>query len=154
MVWPAFSGGVGCTRGLGRHNDPMLTKEPTNKTPEPSDVLRPDIQALVVLIVAVLLAGIAAIWWADGGFQGHVVEIDKAASLTARFEVDVNTADESELKQLPGIGPTLSRRIVELRATSGPFRRVNDLDRVKGIGAKKIERMRPYLCPFDQDVAR
>ena len=65
---------------------------------------------------------------------------------TARL--NVNTATASELELLPGIGPALAGRIVEDREVNGTFNSVDDLDRVKGIGPKTIERIRA-LCTVD-----
>ena len=67
------------------------------------------------------------------------------ASGTASLRIDVNTAPASELELLPRIGPTLSARIVEDRASRGPFRRVEDLDRGRGIGPKTVELLRPHV---------
>jgi competence protein ComEA len=58
--------------------------------------------------------------------------------------IDVNHATVAELRRLPGIGPTLSQRIVETREEK-PFRSVEDLRRVRGIGAKTVERLRPHV---------
>lgn len=58
--------------------------------------------------------------------------------------IDVNRATAQELRRLPGIGPTLSQRIIETREGK-PFRAVEDLRRVRGIGAKTLERLRPYV---------
>jgi competence protein ComEA len=49
--------------------------------------------------------------------------------------VSVNTASEAELDQLPGIGPALARAIVAERTAHGPFRTLEDLRRVRGLGA-------------------
>jgi competence protein ComEA len=70
----------------------------------------------------------------------------KKAALAER--IDVNHATAEELRGLPGIGPTLSQRIVEARAKQ-PFRSVEDLRRVRGIGAKTLERLRPYVVVGD-----
>ncbi len=59
--------------------------------------------------------------------------------------VDVNRATEAELDALPGIGPALARRIVEYRRTHGPFRRVEDLLEVPGIGPAKLQALRPLI---------
>jgi len=56
--------------------------------------------------------------------------------------VNVNTAGVEELQALPRIGPALARRIVEFRRKAGPFRRVEDLLAVRGIGPKLLERLR------------
>ncbi len=55
--------------------------------------------------------------------------------------VDVNRASEPELMRLPGVGPTLARRIVLAR----PFTSVDDLGRVKGVGAKTLDGVRPFV---------
>jgi competence protein ComEA len=68
--------------------------------------------------------------------------VRKKESLTER--IDVNHATAEELRRLPGIGPTLSQRIIETR-TKQPFQSVEDLRRVRGIGAKTLERLRPHV---------
>jgi competence protein ComEA len=55
--------------------------------------------------------------------------------------VDVNHADADALATLPGIGPSLARRIVDDRAAHGAFASVDDLDRVSGIGPSTIARL-------------
>lgn len=49
---------------------------------------------------------------------------------------------------LPNIGETLARRIVESREAEGPFAEVDDLQRVRGIGPRTLEQLRPYLRPI------
>lgn len=68
----------------------------------------------------------------------------KAASL-ARARVDPNRATFEDLQTLPGIGPVLARRVVELRTTHGPFHRLEDLLEVKGIGKKRLDQLRPFV---------
>lgn len=55
--------------------------------------------------------------------------------------INLNTASQAEIEALPGVGPTLAARIIEAR----PFTNPADLDRVKGIGPKMIEKITPYL---------
>jgi DNA uptake protein ComE-like DNA-binding protein len=55
--------------------------------------------------------------------------------------IDLNTASEKQLETLPGVGPAIARRIVEGR----PYRTVDELLRVKGIGEKRLEEVRPYV---------
>jgi DNA uptake protein ComE-like DNA-binding protein len=55
--------------------------------------------------------------------------------------INVNRATAAELEALPGIGPVIARRIVEGR----PYRSVDDLDRVKGIGPKRLDEIRPLV---------
>ncbi len=56
--------------------------------------------------------------------------------------VNINTATKEELDALPGIGPAKAQAIVDHRKQNGPFRTVDDLKNVKGIGAKRLEKMR------------
>lgn len=64
---------------------------------------------------------------------------------TLRGKLNLNTATEAELVMLPGVGPAKARRIIESRTKEGRFRRVRDLRRVKGIGAKTLQKLEPYL---------
>jgi len=59
--------------------------------------------------------------------------------------IDLNTATEKQLEQLPGVGPTTAKAIVEFRTKSGRFRRVEDLLAVRGISESKLEKIRPYV---------
>jgi competence ComEA-like helix-hairpin-helix protein len=55
--------------------------------------------------------------------------------------VDINRATEDELRTLPGVGGVLAQRIVEARERDGPFTSLEDLRRVRGLGASKIEKL-------------
>jgi len=59
--------------------------------------------------------------------------------------VNLNTATIQELEQLPGVGPTTAKAILQFRAKSGPFRRVEDLLAIRGISAARLEKLRPYV---------
>lgn len=59
--------------------------------------------------------------------------------------IDINTASAAEFDRLPGIGPAYAERIVLDRDANGPFDGVDDLVRVKGIGPKKLEKIRPFV---------
>jgi competence ComEA-like helix-hairpin-helix protein len=59
--------------------------------------------------------------------------------------LDINSATAEQLQQVPGIGPKTAGAIVHMREMSGPFRRVDDLLAIRGIGKKKYRMMRPYL---------
>lgn len=61
--------------------------------------------------------------------------------------IDLDRANPEELMRLPGIGPSLAARIVAERDSGGPFGGPDGLLRVRGIGTKKLEKIRPYLSP-------
>lgn len=59
--------------------------------------------------------------------------------------LDLNTATVKELEQLPGVGPTTAKAIVDFRSKGGRFRRVTDLLVIRGISEAKLKKMRPYI---------
>jgi competence protein ComEA len=60
-------------------------------------------------------------------------------------EININTADQEMLTQLPGIGPVTAEKIVEYRKVNGKFESVDELTNVKGIGNKTLAKLKPYL---------
>ncbi len=66
-------------------------------------------------------------------------------SETVINKVSINTADEAGLVQVPGIGPKTAAAIVEYRKSIGSFTSIEQLLEVKGIGEKKLAKMKPYL---------
>lgn len=60
-------------------------------------------------------------------------------------KININTASQSELETLPGIGPTLASRIIEYRKTTGPFKAVEDIKKVSGIGDKRFEAIKDLI---------
>ena len=61
------------------------------------------------------------------------------------FPLDINSARIEELMALPGIGETLAQRMVEYRKSHGGFRSVDELRKVRGIGEKRMEQLRPLV---------
>lgn len=59
--------------------------------------------------------------------------------------LDLNSATVEQLQRVPGIGPKTAAAIVDFRAKSGRFRRVEDLLAIKGISKRKLEELRPYV---------
>jgi competence protein ComEA len=59
--------------------------------------------------------------------------------------VSLNSADSDALQQLPGVGKSTAERILEARKAKGRFQTIEDLATVKGIGEKRLEKLRPFL---------
>jgi len=64
-------------------------------------------------------------------------------------KININHAEVWLLKALPGIGPTLSQRIVDYREQNGPFRNINELTKVEGIAATTYERIKLLITVSD-----
>ena len=59
--------------------------------------------------------------------------------------INLNTATSAQLQEVPGIGPVTADKILKMRKSYGPFKSVDDLRAIKGIGPKRLEKMRKYL---------
>jgi competence protein ComEA len=114
----------------------------------PRVVLRRSDQAVVAAGVIVALVAMAAWWLWRGPLGGGLVDIERAVPVAVETKIDVNRADWPELALMPNIGESLAKRIVEDRAANGPFNDVSDLRRVRGIGPKTLESMKPFLLPL------
>ncbi|HXU45362.1 MAG TPA: helix-hairpin-helix domain-containing protein [Thermoanaerobaculia bacterium] len=68
-----------------------------------------------------------------------------AAAPETKRVINVNSADASQLAFLPRVGPAVAQRIVEQRKANGPFKKVEDLMLVRGIGEKTFALIRPYV---------
>ncbi len=56
--------------------------------------------------------------------------------------ININTADEKTLTQLKGIGPVKAKAIIDFREKYGKFHNIEELQHVKGIGPKTVEKIR------------
>ena len=64
-------------------------------------------------------------------------------------KIDINRAEPWLLEALPGIGEVLAQRIVDYRSENGPFRRIEDLLKVSGIGPATFEKIKDYITVSD-----
>ena len=60
--------------------------------------------------------------------------------------VHLNTATAAQLETLPGIGPKMAERILRFRQQHGPLRRLEELEKVQGIGSRTLEKLRPFAA--------
>lgn len=109
------------------------------------DLRRARLASVLVCTACVVLLGVRLLR----------VPLHSPSALNARVAkgIDPNTAHWFELSQLPGIGESLARRIIEFRTrgesnptiSSPVFRSAADLDPVSGMGEKTIRRLQPFL---------
>ncbi|OPY57794.1 MAG: ComE operon protein 1 [Pelotomaculum sp. PtaU1.Bin035] len=62
--------------------------------------------------------------------------------------VNINTADLSQLDTLPGIGPSLAQRIIQYRETNGPFKTIDELKNVSGIGDNRFKDLKDRITVY------
>jgi competence protein ComEA len=108
-------------------------------------ITRGDRLVVGVLVVTSLVL-MAAHWARLSGWGTQPIEIDRIPRTPVGFRLDLNTTNWVELSQLEGIGPKLARRIIADRETNGPFERVDDLQRVQGIGPRTVAKLKPWLA--------
>jgi len=75
----------------------------------------------------------------------HMAFAQAAASKEAGKQVNINTANQAELESLPGIGPSLAKKIMDFRQKNGQFKSPSDLMAVPGIGEKKFEQLKNLI---------
>jgi competence protein ComEA len=94
-----------------------------------------------LLLIALFVAALA------GGASAMPVQETQAApaAKAASTPVNINTASAAQLEELPGIGPKTAQRIVDYRQKNGPFKKVEDLMNVSGIGEKSFLKLKPMV---------
>jgi len=94
----------------------------------------------VCLSVFALAAYLSVQAFAQGAAPGPGPKSVKPAAI-----VNLNTAGAPELATLPGIGEKTAARIVEYRLKNGPFKKIEELMNVQGIGEKSFLKLKPQL---------
>ncbi len=135
---------VGFPAAGGPHQR-MVDSTVTPPTPRQALIARGE-QAVLVVLALVLVAGVgyrAISWWRVGTGPLEVVPPPEGPT----YRVNVNSADSATLSMVPGLGPTLAKRIIEVRDArpDRQFRSLDELKEVRGIGDKVLARLRPYL---------
>lgn len=82
----------------------------------------------------------------SSGASGSSSSSSGKLSAPGQGVVNINSADLTELQRLPGVGPSTAQKIVDHRTEIGSFTSVDQLMDVKGIGPKKMEKLKPFLA--------
>ena len=99
---------------------------------------------IIAFICAVMMFTVAGhVFAAEKSIEGQAVE--QAAVEEAAGKIDLNSADSQMLAQLPGIGLKKAEMITAYREANGPFKSVDELLEVKGIGPKVLEKLKPLI---------
>ena len=77
--------------------------------------------------------------------SGKGVIIPDESNGSSSSIVNINTASQTELEELPGIGPSISSRIIEYRNQKGNFKKIEDVKNVTGIGDSKFEKIKDLI---------
>jgi competence protein ComEA len=96
-------------------------------------------KVITILAVVLYLGSLAVMAQTPAAPKG------KAAKAAQSAPVNINQATPEQLTLLPGIGQVMAKRIVEFRQKNGPFKKVEDLLAVRGIGEKSLARMRSFI---------
>lgn len=79
------------------------------------------------------------------GVNMKAVALTEPPKTAVHSRLDLNHASAGELESLPGIGTVLAQRVIAFRESVGRFQKIEDLRGVKGIGAKKFERLKSFV---------
>lgn len=77
--------------------------------------------------------------------SGNNVIVQEVNEKGGNKKVNINTATQSELENLPGVGEAIASRIIEYRQQNGKFSKIEDLQNVKGIGDAKLNNIKEYV---------
>jgi len=88
-------------------------------------------KSIVALAVGIMVCLINSAWAAD-------------------IMININTASIKELTQLPGVGKVTANRIVAYRDKNGPFKQIEDIQKIKGIGSKTFVKIKDMITLTDK----
>jgi len=143
-------------RAVSNSSDGLLVHKYRLLRREGMTLFTPQEKRVLFFLIAAVLTGTAIRMYKSRNtcfapsLSGTPIEEGANVGRSAREEsltqgVDLNRASREELELLPGIGPAYAERIVAYREEHGPFKRKEDLMRVKGIGKKRFKDLEPYI---------
>ncbi len=85
----------------------------------------------------------------DADLSHIEVYVPQAGETASLQKIDINRAEPWLLEALPGIGEVLAQRIVDYRSQNGPFRTIEELLKVSGIGETTLENIKDFITVSD-----
>ncbi len=104
----------------------------------------------VLLILACAMAWLAA----SRPIHVSTMATGSAPIAPPDMRLDLNAASAAQLQALPRIGPAMAERIVADREANGPFRSLEDLQRVNGVGDRTVELIAPHVFVSPAEAGR
>jgi len=110
-------------------------------------ILRMLLSIVTLSVFAIAHAGAAGAAQAPSGNRAPVKSVKSVKSVNGDVpaSVNINTASVKELDALPGIGTKTAALIVEYRQKNGPFKKIEELMNVRGVGEKSFLKLKPQL---------
>ena len=93
---------------------------------------------ITAAVVCLLVSVVFAVFYFAGSGDEFRVDIDD--------KINPNHASIASMVRLPNIGPKRAKAIIEYRMESGPFETIADLQKIRGIGPKTAEALKPWVC--------
>jgi len=98
------------------------------------------------MLIVLLLTGLASVVTAQTAAAPKSQKAKTAKTVVGlAAPVNLNTATAAQLDGLPGVGAATAQRIVEYRQKNGPFKKIEELMNVKGIGEKSFLKLKPLI---------
>ncbi|MBY0232761.1 MAG: helix-hairpin-helix domain-containing protein [Gemmataceae bacterium] len=98
-------------------------------------------------LAGLVALGLGLLAWSNIGKMPFAARpLDLEDGVVPLAPIDLNASGEDRLSAIPGVGPAVARRIVAHRQANGPFRSVDELRRVHGIGPAMLDRIRDFLA--------
>lgn len=127
---------------------PPRQPEPPQRLPPPGSAAPPAPRREVLTTGLLLLLFLGLAGWHLWGNQTRPRPTEMRREPISRT-LDLNRASRTELLQLPGLGPVLAEKILSHRHLNGPFRRLDELKEVHGVGEIVFAKLRPHFVLDD-----
>jgi competence protein ComEA len=147
---PGLTASASETDAAAKHDDSLSVPAPSSETDARAVEFAPlwlrRTDQIVVATLLVALVVLLTIHWLRLSRWGTAeIELTSQQPREYFYSLDINSASWVEWAQLDGIGEKLAKRIVADREERGPFRDATDVGRVRGIHARQLESMKPFL---------